>query len=139
MGLSTVPQRGDRGGCRLSKRLIDERGRHYGPIADGLRRDAALATIYLAPKLKHGCSLDARDIAWLFVLVKARRDSTARKADNLDDAECFLEGARRVADGEVSDGFGSTWSRCGDGCTLAVVRPGEADCDQSGPACPLNN
>lgn len=50
-------------------------------------------------------------------------------------ADMVAKAGRRRGDEEVSDGFGSTWLRCGPQCTLEVVRPGKVQCN-GGPDCP---
>lgn len=72
---------------------LAQREEDYGPYGEGMTRDAALWTAYLAPRLKG--ALSARDVAWMLVLVKARRDTYAPKVDNLDDALGYLYGMRR--------------------------------------------
>lgn len=44
----------------------------------------------------------------------------------------------QAGDGDqvVDDGFGNVVVRCGDGCTLHVVRPGRFQCNSDAPACP---
>lgn len=39
--------------------------------------------------------------------------------------------------GQIHDGFGSCWDRCGDDCDLHIVRPGKAQCNEDGVNCPL--
>lgn len=63
-----------------------DRQASYDHPRRNITQTADLFSAYLRRKLAPGCAIDARDVAWLMVLVKASRDSHARKRDNLVDA-----------------------------------------------------
>jgi hypothetical protein len=73
-----------------------DRPSSYGHPRDNLGQTAALVTAYLRGKLRPDAALDARDVAWLMVLVKASRDSFSRKRDNLVDGAGWLRCAERA-------------------------------------------
>ena len=73
--------------------IVDERADHYGPGDENMSRIARLWTAYL--NLKH--PLTPSDVAWMMVMVKARRarvDPT--HLDNYVDARGYAELAERL-------------------------------------------
>lgn len=65
----------------------------YDHPRENLAQTADLWTAYARRKLRLGVRFDARDVAWMMLLVKCSRDSYRRKRDNLVDAAGWARAA----------------------------------------------
>ena len=76
-----------------------DRQRYYGHPLDNHGNTAALWTAWLKrrfPELAGEWQLDARDVCWLMILLKASREANLRNRDNLVDACGYARNAEMV-------------------------------------------